>query len=156
MSVETALAHLASFNACDRVKNFDSSTATVDLAAESLGVEPGMIAKTLAIRVKSSGDIIVVVAMGRARLDNTKFKNTFGGKPQFISADECLDVTGHPPGGVSPFGLKEGVAIYLDESLRKYDVVYPAAGSPNNCVRTAIPELEQWTGGRWTDVCSWS
>ncbi len=154
MSVETALAHLATFNACDRVKNFNSSTATVDLAAESLGVEPGMIAKTLAIRVKSKGTIVVIVAMGRARLDNAKFKNTFGGKPQFISSEECLDVTGHPPGGVSPFGLKEGLEVYLDQSLRKYEVVYPAAGSSNNCVRTTIPELEQWTQGSWVDVCS--
>jgi Uncharacterized conserved protein len=102
-----------------------------------------MIAKILAIRIKSTGDIIVVVAMGRMRLDNTKFKNVFGGKPQFISANECLCVTGYPPAGVSPFGLKEGVAIYLDESLRKFNVVYPAAGSPNNCVRTEISELER-------------
>lgn len=128
-------------------------SATVDMAAAGLGVEPDRIAKTLAVRVKGSDRVMVIVVKGTARLDNAKFKLRFGGKPAFVGGDECLSVTGHPPGGVCPFGLKEGVAVYLDESLRAFDVVYPAAGSPDNCAETAIDELEAWTGGEWVDVC---
>lgn len=154
MSVEQVLEHLGKFGARDRVRELGDSTATVQLAAAGLGVEPGMIAKTLALRVKGSGHIIVVVVMGLARLDNAKFKARFGGKAQFLAGDDCLEAVGHPPGGVSPFGLKPGVDVYLDESLRAYSEVYPAAGSPNSCLRIGVDELEAWTGGQWVDVCS--
>ena len=101
-----------------------------------------------------SGDVVVVVTKGTARLDNAKFKTCFGGKAQFISSADCLETTGHPPGGVSPFGLRQGIAVYLDASLKEFAEVYPAAGSPNNCMRLTPDELAAWTGGEWIDVCS--
>lgn len=153
MSVESVAAHLDRFAAADRMRTLGGSIATVELAAAALGVEPDLIAKTLALRVKGTERVMVVVAKGTARLDNAKFKAKFGGKSAFVSADECLEATGHPPGGVCPFGLNEGVEIYLDESLRAFPVVYPAAGSPDNCVRATLEELEAWTGGEWVDLC---
>lgn len=131
----------------------DGSIATVELAAAALGVEPDRIAKTLAIRLKNSDRVMVVVAKGTARLDNAKFKTRFGGKAAFVAGDECLNVTGHPPGGVCPLGLKDGVEVYLDESLKAFSEVFPAAGSPDNCVRATPDELAEWTAGEWIDVC---
>ena len=117
------------------------------------GVEPDRIAKTLAVRIKGTERVMVIVAKGTARLDNAKFKAAFGGKSVFVSAEDCQEATGHPPGGVCPFGLKDGVEIYLDESLKEFPVVYPAAGAPDNCIETTLAELEEWTGGGWIDVC---
>lgn len=135
------------------MRTLSGSIATVPLAAAALGVEHDLIAKTLALRVKGTDRVVVVVTKGTAKLDNAKFKRQFGGKTSFISGDECLAVTGHPPGGVCPFGLNEGVEIYLDESLRAFPVFYPAAGSPDNCIETSLEDLEKWTGGTWIDVC---
>lgn len=153
MSVDSVREHLRRFGADDGIRVLEGSIATVELAAAGLGVEPDRIAKTLAIRVKGSDRVMVVVAKGTARLDNAKFKNRFGGKSAFVQADECLAVTGHPPGGVCPFGLREGVEVYLDESLKAFDLVYPAAGSPDNCIATTPDQLAQWTGAEWVDVC---
>lgn len=153
MTVETVRAHLERFGAAERILSFDASTATVDLAAAAVGVEPDRIAKTLAIRVKGEERVLIVVATGLARLDNAKFKAAFGGKPSFIASEQCLDSTGHPPGGVCPFGLKAGVEVFLDQSLKKHPSVFPAAGLPNNCVETTSEELTAWTGGTWIDVC---
>lgn len=149
----TVKEHLARFGAGDRMQVLPGSIATVELAAAGLGVEPDLIAKTLALRVKGTERVVVVVAKGTAKLDNAKFKAQFGGKSAFVSGDECLDATGHPPGGVCPFGLKDGVEVYLDQSLRAFPFVYPAAGSPDNCVKTSLDELERWSGGKWVDVC---
>ncbi|MCD8140132.1 MAG: YbaK/EbsC family protein [Planctomycetaceae bacterium] len=153
MSVDTVRNHLARFNAAERMRVLPGSIATVELAAAGLGVEPDLIAKTLGVRVKGTDRVMVIVAKGTARLDNAKFKQTFSGKAAFISVEECLAVTGHPPGGVCPFGLADGVEVYLDESLKAFPTVYPAAGAPDNCVETTLEELEAWTGGRWVDVC---
>lgn len=131
----------------------EGGSATVEQAAAGLGVEPDLIAKTLAVRVKGTEQVMVIVVKGTARLDNAKFKARFAGKAAFVGGDECLEVTGHPPGGVCPFGLKPGVEVYLDESLKPFPVVYPAAGSPDSCARTSLGELEEWTGGQWIDVC---
>lgn len=153
MTVESVLEHLSRFSAANRIRVLDGSIATVELAAAGLGVEPARIAKTLAVRVKGTERVMVIVAKGTARLDNAKFKARFGGKSAFVTGEECLDVTGHPPGGVCPFGLRDGVEVYLDETLKEFDDVYPAAGSPDNCVRTTPEELAQWTDGEWVDVC---
>lgn len=153
MSIESVQKHLNRFGAAERMRFLGDSIATVELAAAGLGVEPDLIAKTLAVRVKRTDRVVVIVAKGTARLDNAKFKAVFGGKSAFVSAEECLGITGHPPGGVCPFGLNEGIQVYLDESLKAFPVVYPAAGSPDNCIETSLAELEQWTGGQWIDVC---
>lgn len=129
----------------------DESSATVELAAKALGKEPGEIAKTLAFELKD-GTPIVIVVMGTARVDNRKYKGRFGCKAAMLSFEKTLEATGHPVGGVCPFGLKEGVQVYLDESLKKYAVVYPAAGTPNSAVPFTIAELEAATKGSWVDV----
>lgn len=127
------------------------STATVPLAAEALGVEEARIAKSLALHQKDRD--IVLVTCGIARLDNKKYKAAFSCKAKMLSLEETLEVTGHPVGGVCPFGLPQGVSVYLDESLKRFDFVYPAAGTPNSAVKIAPEELSEVTGGIWVDVC---
>ncbi len=136
----------------NKILEFQESSATVELAAQRLGCEPGMIAKTLALRLKDGGKIVIVV-MGTARIDNRKYKDRFGCKAQMMSFDETLEATGHAVGGVCPFALPEDVAIYLDESLKRYATVYPAAGSANSAVAFTPDELTAATGGTWVDVC---
>lgn len=129
----------------------DSTSETVELAAKAIGCEPGRIAKTLSLHC---GDrVILVVAMGTARVDNKKFKEQFHAKPRFLSFDEVEPCTGHPVGGVCPFLPKEGVQVYLDESLKAFDPVYPAAGAKNNAVRITLSKLQELTAGEWVDVC---
>lgn len=129
----------------------DVSTATVALAAEAHGVEPGRIAKTLAFRL-GEGKIILLVASGVARIDNRKFKDAFG-KGKMLAPDEVADITGHPVGGVCPFGLAQDIPIYLDQSLNNYDEVLPAAGSINSAVRITPAMIASVTAGTWVDVC---
>jgi prolyl-tRNA editing enzyme YbaK/EbsC (Cys-tRNA(Pro) deacylase) len=130
----------------------EASTATVAEAAEALGVEPGRIAKTLAVRV--SGEVLLVVARGDARLDNSKSKAAFGGRPRMLGPEETLALTGHPVGGVCPFGLARPLPVYLDETLRAFDIVYPAGGSLNTSVRVTPDRLAELVGSGWVDVCS--
>ncbi|HEY8025122.1 MAG TPA: YbaK/EbsC family protein [Burkholderiaceae bacterium] len=127
------------------------STATVALAAEAHGVEPGRIAKTLAFRLRE-GEAILLVAAGDARIDNRKFKERFG-KGKMLPAEEVVMLTGHPVGGVCPFGLAQALPVYLDESLRKYDEVLPAAGATHTAVRIGLALLAEITGGQWVSVC---
>ena len=127
------------------------STATVATAAAALGVEPGRIAKTLAVRV--DGDTFLVVARGDARLDNAKTKAEFGGRPRMLGPEETLALTGHPVGGVCPFGLAAELPVYLDISLRAFDLVYPAAGSLNSSVEVTPEHLAELVAERWVDVC---
>ena len=149
---------------CDRVKQYfeehnikneiillQESSATVELAAKALGREPGEIAKSLALKLKD-GRVVIVVVCGTARIDNRRYKDTFLCKAQMLSHEETQSATGHPVGGVCPFALPEEVKVYLDESLKKYDAVYPAAGSTNSAVRFTLEELEQATGGTWVHV----
>ena len=133
------------------VIEMDTSTATVELAAEALGVEPGRIAKTMAIQTKEEN--LLVLAKGDKRLDNKKFKKEFSSKGKFISMNDVEDITGHPIGGVCPFGLKNNMDIYLDVSLKEYDYVYPAGGGPNTAVKIGVDYLEEVTKGKWVDVC---
>lgn len=130
----------------------EQSSATVELAAAALGREPGEIAKTMALQLKDGTNIVICI-MGTARIDNHKYKECFGCKAKMLSFDETLEVTGHPVGGVCPFGLPEGVKVYLDESLKKYETVFPAAGTPNSAVGFTLAELEAATDGVWIDVC---
>lgn len=127
------------------------STATVALAAEAHGVEPGRIAKTLSFRL-ADGRAILLVAAGDARIDNRKFKEAFG-KGRMMDAGDVVRLTGHPVGGVCPFGLAEALPVYLDASLRKYDEVLPAAGAIHSAVRISPERIAAVTDGQWVDVC---
>lgn len=127
------------------------STATVALAAAAHRVEPGQIAKTLSLKVKD--EVILVVAKGDARLDNKKLKSVFGAKARMLSSDEVVTLTGHPVGGVCPFGLENSLAVYCDISLRQYPEVLPAAGAIHSAVRIAPERMAQLTDATWVDVC---
>jgi prolyl-tRNA editing enzyme YbaK/EbsC (Cys-tRNA(Pro) deacylase) len=129
----------------------EASTATVATAADALGVEPGRIAKTLAVR---AGDpVFLLVARGDARLDNRKCKDEFGARPRMLGPQETLEITGHPVGGVCPFGLKNPLPVYLDISLRAFDTVYPAGGSLNTSVKVSPDRLFDLVAERWVDLC---
>ena len=127
------------------------STATVALAAEAHNVAPGQIAKTLSLKIKD--EVILVVAKGDARLDNKKLKQTFGAKARMLSSDEVVTVTGHPVGGVCPFGLENRLAVYCDISLRQYAEVLPAAGAIHSAVRISPERMAELTKATWVDVC---
>ena len=150
-NVEAVKAYLKSVGLDDHYLEFAGSSATVELAAQQLGCEPDRIAKTIAC-IKKEGGAYIIVAKGTARIDNGKFKRTFGEKPHFVPADLLPELVGHPMGGVCPFTLKDACEVYLDESLKVFDVVYPAAGAHNNAVRVTIEELERVTTNRWVDV----
>ena len=129
----------------------EDSTATVETAAKALGVEPGRIAKTLAVR---AGDhLFLLCTRGDARLDNRKCKDEFNARPLMLGADETLELTGHPIGGVCPFGLKSALPVYLDVSLKAFDLVYPAGGSLNTSVEVPTERLFDLVAERWVDLC---
>ena len=152
MSMERARAALASCGLEDRIIEFDVSSATVALAAQALGCEEARIAKTLSF---ARGDgAILVVAAGDARIDNGTFKARFGMKAHMLAHDDVERLIGHAVGGVCPFGIEPGVTVYLDDSLKRYDVVYPACGTDNSAVELSIADLEACSGYReWIDVC---
>ncbi|GAA0589329.1 YbaK/EbsC family protein [Paenochrobactrum glaciei] len=151
MSLETVKAFFAE-NAPDlQVIELETSTATVPLAAEAHDVEPGQIAKTLSFKVKD--DAVLIVTRGDARIDNRKFKDQFATKPRMLDAESVLELTGHPVGGVCPFGLASNMAIYCDISLKAYEEVVPAAGSINSAVRVNTERLAALTNAQWIDVC---
>ncbi|MCI8584835.1 MAG: YbaK/EbsC family protein [Lachnospiraceae bacterium] len=152
MAFEKAKEHLKKFGLEERIMVFDTSSATVELAAEAVGCEPARIAKTLSFLVEDG--CILVVAAGDARVDNKKYKAQFHTKAKMLSFEEVEERTGHGVGGVCPFGVKEGVKVYLDESLKRFERVYPACGSSNSAVELTLPELEQASGCEaWIDVC---
>jgi len=151
MSLESVRAWLAVYAPDLPLIEVEASTATVDTAAEALGVEPGRIAKTLAVR---AGDrLFLLCTRGNARLDNRKCKDEFGARPRMLSAEETLELTGHPVGGVCPFGLKSPLSVYLDVSLRAFDVVYPAGGSLNTSVEVSTERLYELVADGWVDLC---
>lgn len=152
MSKENAKAYLDKMSVTEPVQFFDESSATVELAAQRLGVAPEIIAKTMALRLKDRD--IVLVTCGGARIDNQKYKQQFGCKAKMIHPEELETCIGHPMGGVCPFGVKEGVGIYLDRSLLQFEVVYPAAGEPNSAIKMTPQELERVSCGKWVDVCA--
>lgn len=152
MSIERAKAHLAKFGFEDRIQEFTESSATVELAAQRLGVEPARIAKSLSFKVEDHA--ILIVAAGDVKIDNPKYKAAFHTKAKMLTYDEVEPLTGHAVGGVCPFGVKEGVEVYLDESLKRFTTVFPAVGTAASAIELTIPELEQLSGYRsWVDVC---
>lgn len=152
MGLKEVQAHFENKGIKNEIILLEQSSATVELAAAALGREPGEIAKTMALQLKDGTNIVICI-MGTARIDNHKYKECFGCKAKMLSFDETLEATGHPVGGVCPFGLPEGVKVYLDESLKKYETVFPAAGTPNSAVGFTLAELEAATDGVWIDVC---
>ncbi len=152
MSIEKVREYLRGEGMEDRIREFAVSSATVELAAQAAGVEPARIAKTLSFKL---GDrVLLVVAAGDAKVDNTRYKNTFGGKAKMLTPDEAVALVGHAVGGVCPFAVNDGVEVYLDESLRRFDAVYPAAGNASSAVRLSCEELERLSRCReWVDVC---
>ncbi len=129
----------------------EASTATVQLAAEAHGCEPGQIAKTLCIRV--NGEVLLLVTRGDARLNNAKSRQAFGGRPRMLGAEEVEQLTSHKVGGVCPFGLPAPLPIYLDSSLNIYDEVIPAGGDTHSSVKLSLARLAELCGGKWVDAC---
>ena len=151
MSIERARAHLRKWNLEDRSQEFDVSSATVELAAAALNVEPARIAKTLSYMV--DGAPVLVVAAGDVRVNNRKFKDAFHTKAKMLTPDQAAELVGHTVGGVCPFGVNEGVKVYLDASLKRFQTVFPAAGSSNSAIELSIPELEETSGCvGWVDL----
>jgi len=152
MSIERARAYLSKFGIEDRMQEFPVSSATVALAAEALGCAPQRIAKTLSFLVGDGA--ILIVAAGDVKIDNSKYKKQFACKAKMLSAEQVTELIGHAVGGVCPFGVKEGVKVYLDESLKRFETVFPACGSGNSAIELTIPEVEKYSGMEgWIDVC---
>ena len=152
MSIEAVKTYLEPYGVAGRVQEFDVSSATVELAAQALGVEPARIAKTISLQ--SDGGCILVVAAGDAKLDNSKFKAEFHRKAKMLSADEVLPLTGYPVGGVCPFANPDTAAVYCDISLKRFSTVFPACGTPNSAIELSCEELFQYSHSqKWVDVC---
>lgn len=151
MSQQSVREFFAARNLDLPIIELEVSTATVALAAQAHGVEAGRIAKTLAFRLNDSRAILLV-ARGDARIDNRKFKDAFG-RGKMLPSDEVVELTGHPVGGVCPFGLIQPLPVYLDRSLHDFDEVLPAAGATHSAVRISPTQLAEITGGQWVDVC---
>lgn len=152
MAIEKVREYFAGFGIADRILEFDSSSATVELAAQTLGCEPCRIAKTLSFMLEDGA--ILIVAAGDAKIDNTKYKARFGKKAKMLTPDEVVQLVGHAVGGVCPFAVNPGVNVYLDESLKRFDTVFPACGSSNSAIELTIPELEKYSVlSGWVDVC---
>ena len=152
MSIEKVRAYFRQFGMENRILEFSVSSATVELAAQAVGCAPQRIAKTLSFMVGEKP--ILIVAAGDAKIDNPKYKAQFSQKAKMLSADQAAELIGHAVGGVCPFAVNEGVVVYLDESLKRFETVFPACGSANSAIELTIPELEQHSGCLcWIDVC---
>ena len=153
MSIEKGRAYFRQFGMEDRVREFDVSSATVELAALALGVEGARIAKTLSF--KKDDSCILILAAGDARIDNHKFKDKFHMKAKMLAPEEVLSIVGHPVGGVCPFGINDGIDVYLDESLKRFETVFPAVGSANSAIELDLDELYKYSNAiEWIDVCT--
>ncbi len=152
MAIETVREYLKAFGIDNRIQEFPVSSATVELAAQALHCQPCRIAKTLSFQ--ADGVPILIVAAGDAKIDNPKYKVQFGTKAKMLTPEETEQQIGHAVGGVCPFGIKDGIPVYLDVSLKRFDTVFPACGSSNSAIELTIPELEQYTAyTAWVDVC---
>ena len=152
MSIEKVRAFFKEHGIEDRIKEFSTSSATVELAAQALGVEGKRIAKSLSFMVLDAP--ILVVAAGDAKVDNRKFKDTFSTKAKMLSFEEAETLIGHAVGGVCPFAVNDGVKVYLDETLKRFETVFPACGSSNSAIELSLPELEKLSNPvSWVDVC---
>ena len=153
MSIETVTEYLTQRGAGDKIRRFDVSSATVALAAQALGCEEARIAKTMSFLVADRA--VLIVTAGDTKVNSAKFKARFGTKAKMLTAEQLTELVGHAPGGVCPFAVKEGCEVYLDESLKRFDVVYPAAGNAASAVELTLPELERFSGSLgWVDVCA--
>lgn len=151
MTLESAKKHLEKYNKSKDIKIFDVSSATVELAATALNCEPERIAKTLSFLVNE--EPILIVTAGDTKIDNSKYKTQFGIKAKMIPGETLIDIIGHEPGGVCPFGIKENVKVYLDNSLKRFETVFPACGSANSAIELTISELEDLSNYlEWIDV----
>jgi len=151
MTVESVRAFLAAHAPDLKIVELDGSTATVELAAHGHRVQPAQIAKTLSLRIKDR--VLLIVTSGTARLNNRKIKDALGGKPRMLTSDEVVSLTGHPVGGVCPFGLATPLPVYCDLSLKAFDEVLPAAGSTNSALRISPARLAALVDAEWIDVC---
>lgn len=152
MAIEKVKAYFREHGMEERIQEFDESSATVELAAKALHCEPQRIAKTLSFMLEN--EAVLIVAAGDAKIDNPKYKEKFGTKAKMLSLDEVETLVGHAVGGVCPFVVNEGVKVYLDVSLKRFEMVFPACGSSNSAIELTIPELEKYSGYvEWVDVC---
>lgn len=152
MSIERVRAYLKQWDLDKRILEFDTSSATVELAAQAVGCEPARIAKTLSFQVGER--VVLVVAAGDAKVDNRKYKEQFHAKASMLKTQEVTEKIGHAVGGVCPFGVNPGVEVYLDVSMKRFETVYPAAGSSNSAIEMTMEELEKYAGSLgWIDVC---
>ncbi len=152
MAIDRVREYFREYGMEERIREFEVSSATVALAAQALGCEPQRIAKTLSFMVE--GHAILVVAAGDVKIDNGKYKKQFGTKAKMLSPDEATLLVGHAVGGVCPFAVNPGVKVYLDESLKRFETVFPACGSSNSAIELTIPEMEKYAGEEgWVDVC---
>lgn len=156
MAIEKVREYFKKYGMEDKIQEFEMSSATVELAAQALSCEPCRIAKTLSFMVDEKA--ILIVAAGDAKIDNPKYKAQFSTKAKMLTPDEAVELIGHAVGGVCPFGVNDGVEIYLDESLKRFETVFPACGSSNSAIELTIEELEKYSNyTEWIDVCKgWS
>lgn len=152
MAIKKAREHLKKWGRSDDILEFKTSSATVELAAKTLGVESARIAKTISL--KNGEDALLVVAAGDTKIDNGKFKKEFGFKAKMLTPDEVFEYTGHAVGGVCPFGLKNNIPVFLDVSLKRFETVFPACGSSNSAIKLTCEELDEYSlNKKWVDVC---
>ena len=152
MAIEKVKEYFKKYDMDDQIQEFDVSSATVELAAEALHCEPCRIAKTLSFMAKEQP--VLIVTAGDAKIDNPKYKAQFGTKAKMLTYEEVESLTGHAVGGVCPFAVNDGLTIYLDESLKRFQTVFPACGSSNSAIELTIEELEKYSGyTAWIDVC---
>ena len=152
MSISKVREYFRQYGMEERILEMEQSSATVELAAQAVGVEPARIAKTLSF--KKGDDTILVVTAGDMKIDNSKYKHFFGTKAKMLTPDEVLENVGHPVGGVCPFAIPKEVQVYLDESMKRFETVYPACGSGNSAIGLTCDELEKYSNAQaWVDVC---
>ena len=152
MAIERVKEYFRQYGMEERIIELEESSATVELAAQALGCEPARIAKSLSFMVDEKP--ILIISAGDVKVDNAKYKARFGVKAKMLTPEQAETLVGHAVGGVCPFGINEGVTVYLDESLKRFITVYPACGSGNSAIELTIPEMEQYSGYKeWVDVC---
>ncbi|MCG8482381.1 MAG: YbaK/EbsC family protein [Clostridia bacterium] len=152
MAIEKVKAYFSQWNMENKIQEFEVSSATVELAALALKCEPERIAKSLSFMINEKA--VLVVTAGDAKIDNKKYKEKFGAKAKMLTPDRVRELIGQAVGGVCPFGINEGVPVYLDKSLKRFKTVFPACGSSNSAIELSIPELEKYSGyAEWVDVC---
>lgn len=152
MSIERVREYFRTYGMEDRILEFPVSSATVELAAQAVGCEPARIAKTLSFLV--DGQAVLIVAAGDAKVDNARYKAMFHTKAKMLVPEQVTELIGHAVGGVCPFGVKEGVRVFLDESMKRFETVYPAAGSSNSAIEMTMEDLERYSGYEaWVDIC---